>query len=189
MKVLCKVCEKKDEGTQDELGQKGWVGFDGKMNKLKFKFELCREHLAAAEDILDDIRKEAMLTEPLATKFAGKIMIFEIINPSDEAYIEGEFKHCCLATLFFGEGHYGLQQVDGDLKMPLFLFGSPDKWLIEQFGKNLEDLLKETSKEDIGKALLTVKLVRERSSLNDFTTYAQNLGKKLLESKVNLKVE
>lgn len=29
-------------------------------------------------------------------------MKFEIINPSDKAYIEGEFKVCCVATLLFG---------------------------------------------------------------------------------------
>jgi len=109
-------------------------------------------------------------------------MKFEIINPSDEAYIEGDFKSCCLATLFFGNVQYGLKQVDGDLEMPLFIFGDADEWLTKQFGKTLEKLLAETSKEEIGKALLSVHLVRERSSLNDFTTYAYNLGKKLLET-------
>jgi hypothetical protein len=108
-------------------------------------------------------------------------MKFEIINPSDEAYIEGNFKSCCLATLFFGNGQYGLKQVEGDLEMPLFIFGNADEWLKKQFGKTLDDLLKETSKEEIGKALLSVHLVGERSSLNDFTSYAHNLGKMLMK--------
>lgn len=107
-------------------------------------------------------------------------MKFEIVNPSDEAYIEGDFKTCCLATLFFGEGNYGLKQVDGDLKMPLFLFGfGMEEWLKKQFGKTLDELFDETPTKDIAKALLSVHLVRERSSLNDFTTYAHNLGKRL----------
>jgi len=109
-----------------------------------------------------------------------KVMKFEIINPSDEAYIEGDFKVCCLATLAFGEGAYGLTQVGGDLEMPLLLFGTYDKWLKTQFGKTLKELISETSKEDIGKALMTVHLVRERSSLNDFTSYANQLGKHFL---------
>lgn len=108
-------------------------------------------------------------------------MKFEIINPSDEAYIEGDFKACVLATLWFGNGKYGLKQIDGNLEMPLFLFGDVDGWLKEQFGKNLEELLKEISNEEIGKALLSIHLVRERSSLNDFTSYANKLGQKLLK--------
>jgi len=116
-------------------------------------------------------------------------MKFEIINPSDEAYIEGDFKTCVLATLLFGEGKYGLVEVDDNLQqkesgleMPLFLLGyGLDEWLKKQFGKTLKQLLDETSKEDIGKALLSVHLVRERSSLNDFTSYANSLGKRMLK--------
>lgn len=107
-------------------------------------------------------------------------MKFEIINPSDEAYIEGDFKTCVLATLIFGEGKYALKQVDGDLEMPLLLFGTGEKWLKEQFGKSFTELLDEVGKEKIGKALVSVHLVRERSSLNDFTSYANELGKKML---------
>lgn len=109
-------------------------------------------------------------------------MKFEIINPSDEAYIEGDFKNCCLATLFFGEGKYALSQVDGDLKMPLFLLGyGVDDWLVQQFGNTLDALLSETPTKDIAEALLSVHLARERSSLNDFTSYAHKLAKAIME--------
>ncbi|MDH5665949.1 MAG: hypothetical protein OEY10_06605 [Nitrosopumilus sp.] len=107
-------------------------------------------------------------------------MKFEIINPSDEAYIEGEFKICCLATLIFGNGKYALKEIDGDLEMPLLLFGTADEWLKKQFGKSFEELLNETSKEELGKALLSVHLVKKRSSLNDFTSRANLLGKRIL---------
>lgn len=108
-------------------------------------------------------------------------MKFEIINPSDEAYIEGDFKICCLATLFFGDGKYGLQQVGGDLTMPILFFEPrPDEWFKSQFGKPLKELLDEVSKEELGKALLSVKLARKRTSLNDFTSYANALGRKLI---------
>ena len=107
-------------------------------------------------------------------------MKFEIINPSDKAYIEGDFKTCVVATLVFGNGQYGLQQVDGDMEMPVLLFGTAKKWLKEQFGKSFEELLDEVGKEKIGKALISVHLVKERSSMNDFTSYANELGQKLL---------
>jgi hypothetical protein len=68
--------------------------------------------------------------------------------------------------------------------MPIFIFNTGvDEWLKEQFGKGFVELLNELGKEEIGKALLTVHLMRERSSLNDFTSYANELGKKLTEKK------
>lgn len=105
---------------------------------------------------------------------------FKIINPSDEAYIEGSFKACCLATLWFGEGRYSLKEVNGDLEMPLMLFGSPDKWFKEHFGKTFTETLHETPQKEIAEALLSVTLARERTSLNDFTSYAHELGNKIL---------
>jgi hypothetical protein len=109
-------------------------------------------------------------------------MKFEIINPSDEAYIEGEFRPCCMATLLFGEGKYALDQVDGDLKLPLFIFGGSDDWCQMQFGYNLQDTFDKTPAIDIANALLSVKLAGERSSMNDFTAYANKLGKRMLEN-------
>lgn len=116
-------------------------------------------------------------------------MKFEIINPSDEAYIEGSFKACVLATLYFGEGKYALKEVDeklnhkeNGLEMPLFLFGiDANEWFKKQFDKTLEELIRETPKKDIANALLSVHLVKERSSLNDFTSYANKLGKRLMK--------
>lgn len=110
-------------------------------------------------------------------------MKFEIINPSDEAYIEGSFKACCIATVLFGEGKYALKQVDGNLEMPLFIIGSPNKWFKGQFGKDLDELLVEMDKEEIANALLSVKLQRERSSVNDFSSYAHDLGNSILKKK------
>ena len=76
-----------------------------------------------------------------------------------------------------------MKQVDGDLEMPLFLFGlGVDEWLKKQFGKDFVGLLDEVGKEEIGKTLLSVHLARERSSLNDFTSYANSLGEKMLEN-------
>ena len=112
-------------------------------------------------------------------------MKFEIINPSDKAFIEGEVDVCCMATILFARGQYGLAQVDGELEMPLFLFGGCDEWFKKQFGKETQALYDEMSVEEISAALHSVHLAGERSSLNDFTSYAHKLGDQLLSKRVD----
>jgi hypothetical protein len=43
LKVKCKVCEKIDSGTQDELMARGWSGYAGEINKVHYKFQLCKK--------------------------------------------------------------------------------------------------------------------------------------------------
>lgn len=70
-------------------------------------------------------------------------MIFEIINPSDKYTIEADdFKVACIAGLVIGDGQVGLEQVDGDLEMPIFIFGGVEEWFQEQFDTALTDLFK-----------------------------------------------
>jgi hypothetical protein len=107
-------------------------------------------------------------------------MKFEIINPSDEAYIEGTFEACAIATLLFGEGFYALKEVGGTNKMPLMLSSDPNPWLIKQFAKSFRQLYEE-NKEAIADAFLSVHLVREASSLNDLVSDAHELGNILKE--------
>lgn len=106
-------------------------------------------------------------------------MKFEIINPSDKAFIEGEFKTCCLAAFIIGRGQYGLEQVDGELSMPIFLWQDPDFWFVDKFGKTLQDLFDSTPKKELSEVLLSVALAHERSSMNDFSGYAHTLGQEL----------
>lgn len=106
---------------------------------------------------------------------------FEIINPSDEAYIKGDFKTCCLATILFGDGKYALKEVGGNREMPLFLLGGEEKWLTEQFGKPVDELMDDVGREAIAEALLSVRLARKRTSLNNFVSYANRLGKRIMD--------
>ena len=108
-------------------------------------------------------------------------MKFEIINPSDKAYIEGDFDVCCIATLLFGEGQYALEQVDGELEMPILFLGGAEEWFQETFDKGYQELFDEMSVEELVAALQSVQLAHERSSLNDFTAHAHKLGDRLLE--------
>lgn len=110
-------------------------------------------------------------------------MKFEIINPSDECYIEGDdFKTIAVATALLGNGSYGLTQVDGDLEMPILCiagFGDPNTWFLKQFNETADQIFKSINKEELKKVLISVHLLRERSSLNDIVKYARILAKRI----------
>lgn len=59
--------------------------------------------------------------------------IFEIVNPSDPYTIDGTDRlAACVATLFLGSGGYGLRDADGELIMPILVFGGFEEWLRQQ---------------------------------------------------------
>lgn len=130
-------------------------------------------------------QKEGMET-PCKKRQYMKMMKFEIMNPSDEAYIEGSFEACCLATLLHGDGSYALQQVGGDLWMPPLFLGGLDEWCMKQFGKSFEAFSETVPEEEVRDALLSVHLARERTSCNDFTSHAHHLGN-LFDTKIKKK--
>jgi len=117
----------------------------------------------------------------------GKVITlkFEIINPSDEAYLEADdFEIAVIATLFISDG-YGLREVDGDFEMPIPVFVNMfndngfQKWFEKQFRKNLANAMKGVDKIKLKKVLESVHLEGKRSSLNDFTSYAHKIAKNL----------
>lgn len=114
-------------------------------------------------------------------------MKFEIINPSDKAYLDAEeYDVACLASLLVTEQH-GLKQVDGEFKMPPFLFGGADKWFTDNFKISVGEDWKKKRKEVIA-CLKTVRYSDGRSSLRNFVKYAHDLAKSLEKTKVK-KVE
>ncbi len=46
-----------------------------------------------------------------------------------------------LVTFFLGEGSYGADQIDGDLRVPVFLLGGSNEWIKETFGKDTADFI------------------------------------------------
>jgi len=99
---------------------------------------------------------------------------YEIINPSDKCYIEGEdFKTVCIATTLLGEGVYGLQEVDGDSCMPPIMFANG--WFLNTFDVNFEDAIQTVDRQHTKTILSTVKLSGERTSLNDIEKHAKRL--------------
>lgn len=122
--------------------------------------------------------------------FDKTVYKFEIINPSDQAFIEGDYLTCVVATCLFGDGKYGLKQVDGDLELPpVFFMKDPDVWFKKKFGKTFKELFDESNKMEVANALLSIKLEGERSSLNNFTKYANDMGKRIKKSELEARVK
>lgn len=135
-------------------------------------------------------------------------MIFEIINMSDEYTIESEeWDVACMAGLIIGKGNYGLQEIDGEREMPMFLFGGLEEWVEAEFGKPLEEFMTSIDKIKIATCLNSILIGdrgdymqglgdktgdeasayweewhdRKRSSLNDIGAYARAYATKLHE--------
>ena len=135
-------------------------------------------------------------------------MIFEIINPSDHYTIESEeWDVACVSCLILGKGQYSLQEVDGEHYMPIFILGSLEKWVEEEFGKPVEEFMASVDKIDIVTCLNSILIgnradyiqglgdktgaeadafweewhERKRSSMNDIGAYARNYAAKLHE--------
>jgi hypothetical protein len=70
-------------------------------------------------------------------------MKFEIINPSDKCYIHGDAEAdaeaLCLVTLALGGGNYMLEDEEGSLLLPAFIFGGAEEWWISRFGRTIDD--------------------------------------------------
>jgi len=61
----------------------------------------------------------------------------EVINPSDKIHIcIDDEPAAVLATMYAGEGAYGLSDSNGKEVSPLFLFGygDPAKWFLDKYG-------------------------------------------------------
>ncbi len=106
---------------------------------------------------------------------------FEIINPSDKAYIEGEFLTCCLAVLLLADGHYGLEEVEGERTMPVFLFGGAKEWFKGEF--NIDGIAPALAdnRRAIKEALHSVYLAGERTSMTDLRRRAHQLAERMYE--------
>ena len=104
-------------------------------------------------------------------------MKFEIMNPSDKAFIESNsFETACVATCILGRGWYGLKEVDGENHMPTFVFGGVDKFFTEKFNKSFDEACEGADKTAIADAFNSVSLAGERTSLNDIARKAKALA-------------
>jgi hypothetical protein len=104
---------------------------------------------------------------------------YEISNPSDECYIEGDdVKTVCIATIILGNGYYGLTEVDGEFSMPPPIFATG--WFKSEFGEDISvDLLLTVDQAALKAAMLTVELADERTSMNDIVGRARAWAERL----------
>lgn len=109
---------------------------------------------------------------------SGSILKYEIINPSDECYLEHSDRRVAIAAcLVLGRGKYGLKDPSGNIVCPIVAFGGAELFLIEIYGgkEGFADFL-DSNSEELAIALETVALQRERTSLNNIQEAAMELA-------------
>ena len=106
-------------------------------------------------------------------------MKYEIINPSDECYIESENETvACFCTLILGKGKYALHNDNDEAILPVVL-GYVDEWVKNHIG-DVEKFISEHIDEII-QCLRSVEYARERTSMNNIRglafAYADSIEK------------
>lgn len=106
---------------------------------------------------------------------------YEISNPSDECYLEHSNRKAAIAAcLLLGDGRYGLKTENGDLVLPILLFGGTRDFIDETYGSlpGYETFLAEHMIQ-IAEALESVSYARERTSMNDIKSKADKIARLL----------
>ncbi len=84
-------------------------------------------------------------------------MEYELINPSDKyTFVADDFETASLMVIHLSP-LYGATAKDGNEKVPVFLFGDPEEWYKEQFGRDVYSGLK-AKKEQVVAALNSIVL-------------------------------
>lgn len=96
------------------------------------------------------------------------ITVWELINPSDKITFSGnDFKLVVIAVCLVGNCVYAAEEVGGNRIVPIFLFGSVDKWFIREYGSNFEDTYKSSDKKQLADILDSFTL----GGYDDFIAY------------------
>jgi hypothetical protein len=113
---------------------------------------------------------------------------YEIINPSDECWIEaGDEMLACVVALLLGGGNYGLDCENGEKVMPPFLLGGFDEWWSQKSPGVEFGCYVDASLPKLLPVFESFKYARERTSVNDIgaraARFAANIRKKLHKDK------
>ena len=87
---------------------------------------------------LENLRKRMGMTEKKKPE-QKSAALWEIVNMSDPYTIRGDFELVSLAIGILGKGKYAGMEIDGDRRIPLFIFGGTDQWFMEQFGVSFDN--------------------------------------------------
>lgn len=66
-------------------------------------------------------------------------MEYELINPSDPYTFIADDLETAALVVFALSPAYGAKNKDGEVAVPVFVFGGADEWYSEQFGRNTVD--------------------------------------------------
>lgn len=67
------------------------------------------------------------------------MMLFNLNNPSDRyTFTATDLECAAVAVAIVGNGQYSANQLDGEAKVPFFMFGGVNEWFTERFGHNFE---------------------------------------------------
>lgn len=96
---------------------------------------------------------------------------YELINPSDKIFLEGDFKTACIVALVLGNGWYALADENGKSVMPI----RPSKEWLEQnlHPDGFVGALNDTPVQQLYDCFNSVKCAGEVSSLNDIQASAR----------------
>lgn len=156
--------------------------------------ELTEEELAALRDGLEElsIERRAARRREATTPKAEALATYEIVNPSDEAYLDApDFTSAIAAALVLGEGDYGLREVLPDPRvrsarvMPAFPMASLSQvtaWIKGTTGYASIDQLLTAKIPELAVILETVRLKHERSSMSDIVGRAKELARLMREN-------
>ena len=111
----------------------------------------------------------------------GDTMKYNLVNPSDTITVESDNEKAAIAaTLLVGEGYYGLIDDNNKNICQMIAFGGGDKFMQDTFGgfAAYDDYIKSDAAA-VADCLLTFKLVRERSSMNDICDRAHRMAQLL----------
>lgn len=103
-------------------------------------------------------------------------MKYELVNPSDEIYIDGAYDLPVLgaALALLGEGKYGLKNEQGKIIVPMWGIGGHERWF-SAHGTTLTNVLTEFPVQ-VAEALESLTYARRRTSVNDIGARAMRLA-------------
>lgn len=62
-------------------------------------------------------------------------MEYELINPSDKYTFIADDLETAALVVFALSPAYGAKDKEGEIKVPVFIFGNPEEWYAENFGR------------------------------------------------------
>ena len=104
----------------------------------------------------------------------------EVINPHDKILIDCEdFNAACIAVIFVGMGKYGIQKGPNDDGLPILIVCDKDKWAQKTNSMSFDEYIESIPPERVVKALRSMELVGEKTSLSDPVYRAHKLAQQI----------